>query len=89
MSKNQQISSFLGFYFIVGTPLNEAISYLLQYDHVIPEADARRLINTYYYYYLNLHSKKGKAFYVSNQLHSYHFTCSISFQNDSDTLRDN
>ncbi len=55
MSKNQQISSFLGFYFIVGTPLSEAISYLLQYDHVIPAADARRLINNnnnnYYYYY--------------------------------------
>ncbi len=31
--------------------MSEAISYLLQYDHVIPEADARRLINTYYYYY--------------------------------------
>ncbi len=51
MSKNQQISSFLGFYFIVGMPLREAISYLLQYDHVIPVTDARRLINTYYYYY--------------------------------------
>ncbi len=55
MSKNQQISSFLGFYFIIGTPLSEAISYLLQYDHVIPEADARHLINTYYHYLLLLY----------------------------------
>ncbi len=30
--------------------MSEAISYLLQYDHVIPEADARRLININYYY---------------------------------------
>ncbi len=48
MSKNQQISYFLGFYFIIGTPLSQAMSYLLQYDHVIPAADARRLINTHY-----------------------------------------
>ncbi len=48
MSKNQQISSFLGFYLIVGTPLSEAISYLLQYDHVILATYARCLINTYY-----------------------------------------
>ncbi len=51
MSKNQQISSSLGFYLIVGMPLSEPISQLLQYDYVIPATDARRLINTYYYYY--------------------------------------
>ncbi len=44
MSKNQQISSFLGFYFIVEMPLSKAILYLLQYDHVIPATDARRII---------------------------------------------
>ncbi len=42
------LTSFLGFYFIVGMHLSEAISYLLQYGHVIPAADARCLINTYY-----------------------------------------
>ncbi len=50
MSKNQQISSFLGFYFIVGMPLSEAISYLLQYHHDTPATDAMHLIDTSKYF---------------------------------------